>query len=1400
MKNIFVFLFFITFLIPSNPVSDQGLDQVVKAGDVVVVSGANSYALNGSTIVSYLWTVPDEILDENPDIVLNGETLTFTVPSVRNITEYKIELQVEDSNGLMSDVYDADDLIISEYCETSNSLGNSSRYIEIFNPTGSTITLEDWQKYEVWLPKDGEDFTTPGDDFWGKLFFHRAPTDEDATNGIDVEDITTVFPDSLKSFESLVIVKKIDEADTDITEHNAIEWELFSKVGGDEPIAIVKKDGYSHQVIDVLGDGNDPGTAWNVAGVNNASRDHVLLRKSTVVSGNYPDWDTSMGSNATDSEWIVLDDGEFSYAGSHICTACDNFVNIAVSPVPVANAGEDFSSCAETISLMGSGASDDVSYTYSWTSVGLNTISLLNENTSSPSFVSPTNLNSDTEYCFELVVNNGYLSSDADQVCVQVEQNLCPVANAGLDKRYVYNTITSVSFSGSGSYDPNDENEVLSYEWSIPNELAYINQGIDLYQESLVLNIDETLFVSNPTEFSIDLTVVDSGSKASTSDTVKLVLADFKAPDSPNLYAVSYSDYVKLSWDFLSESSLDPVTLYSDFEGYKLYRSDDGGQTWCEPEDQIYNFDGVAVGCIPLIQFDLTQSQDEDHCTYSNSYINCIGGKRGEDVSGYDDTDPWVYLGNNSGLEHIYVDEDVIDGIEYTYTLTAYDSGLKTYSLDYVFSESSESVGEPYDDFGPDGCLDSYEDGLGGCLSIENPNAADPNDDNFGTCSQALCSESNGLYDQGEVWTDLNLNQVWDGDPIYNQETNWSVSNPDHWTSLGQDNLSDESSGVASMESPLGQAGDGNFVSVVPGGLPSNVSDPDETNDGFFGASNDNIGNGNRYWDIVDKSLIKDTYLAFEIQAEYGLNEFGNVVNSFEGNKCESPTLYIWEIDEAFQPIDSYVVPISSLDASKTLQSELDFPGVFENDQNQLVYPNYLVEAMPIMFSDELGAEENWTDLIYGVRFKFDNGYLEYSSSQDLQGNHVPAFRDTYTVEQNADSTLFTSLFVSDERSSSIRYFSESIFYMRPPYKYMVEFSDIPEYPVYEVDSPSTPYSGDSCPEGETTLLPFKIYNVSKNEEVLLEHLDNGLNDGFSENDEGNLVVDQYADGRKDCAWTRSERVLMKERVSTYYTAQDHIMSSNYPGEDNYSYIGIFDYFMFREYGTDDWESNTQYNLGDQVLYQSMIWEAGNIIPNFIPPPSGSDENGKKGWFDCGDDLKCNQSESGYDPFTNPDPEGDDYDSVLNPQGTENDGANDNPWKQAYPWKKGDKFYFTPVAWYADGDKWVVDLGKVGEKSTVSQDNVDDVYVVPNPYRSGSDFGVEGKGILYFRGLPDNCVVNIYTVTGKLVDTFTHSDTDSGQHVWDLKNIKRSKVAPGLYIYHVKSGSYESTGKFSIIR
>ena len=479
----FILLLISSCLIPQNPVSDQGLDQIVEPGSVVTVSGADSYAVDGNSIVSYQWSVHQDILDSNPGLDLASETLVFTAPNASSSAIYSITLQVTDNQGNVSQEYDAENLILSEYCETTTSAGSANKYIEIYNGTGQTITSDDWVNYEVWIAKASSglsgDFMNPEQDFRHKLFFHRLPAESDEGNDIDVGDMSTIYPDDLSHGETLLIVKELESADADLVEHSPLEWNDLSDLSGDEGIALVK-DGLP---VHVVGEGADPGSGWDVAGVNAATKDHVLIRKATVVLGNYLNWDVSAGdingdgvTDADESEWIVLD-MDYSNAGSHNCTSCDNSVDIIVAIPPEANAGADFTTCEETVFLSGSGPLEDGEYTYLWTAPGA--VPLSDENISNPSFVSPANLSEDTVYCFDLVVNDGYVDSDPDSICVTVQANLCPVANAGEDKSFRVNTLSEISLSGLSSYDPN-AGDNLSYEWEQIDQ----NQALSLNGEN----------------------------------------------------------------------------------------------------------------------------------------------------------------------------------------------------------------------------------------------------------------------------------------------------------------------------------------------------------------------------------------------------------------------------------------------------------------------------------------------------------------------------------------------------------------------------------------------------------------------------------------------------------------------------------------------------------------------------------------------------------------------------------------------------------------------------------------------------------------------------------------------------------------------------------------------------
>lgn len=123
-------------------------------------------------------------------------------------------------------------------------------------------------------------------------------------------------------------------------------------------------------------------------------------------------------------------------------------------------------------------------------------------------------------------------------------------------------------------------------------------------------------------------------------------------PPPPNVTAVVYPDSIVLYWDDISESAVDIMTGYQDFEGYKIYRTT-APPSMNEWGDPIYDGNGLLVGFVPEAQFDLNNT-----------------------ISGLDPVYPHLNKGNNSGVVHKWTDTHINQGMTYWYSVTAYDRGV----------------------------------------------------------------------------------------------------------------------------------------------------------------------------------------------------------------------------------------------------------------------------------------------------------------------------------------------------------------------------------------------------------------------------------------------------------------------------------------------------------------------------------------------------------------------------------------------------------------------------------------------------------------------------------------------------------------------------------------------------
>ena len=148
-----------------------------------------------------------------------------------------------------------------------------------------------------------------------------------------------------------------------------------------------------------------------------------------------------------------------------------NQVQVA-NTAPIANAGPDQTVDAnETVNLDGSGSSDadGDTLTYLWTAP--NGIVLSDATAVNPTFTAPE-FSTNTDLTFSLVVNDGQVNSNTDEVVITVNQvqvaNTAPIANAGPDQTVDANEM--VNLDGSGSSDA--DGDTLTYLWTAPDGIV----------------------------------------------------------------------------------------------------------------------------------------------------------------------------------------------------------------------------------------------------------------------------------------------------------------------------------------------------------------------------------------------------------------------------------------------------------------------------------------------------------------------------------------------------------------------------------------------------------------------------------------------------------------------------------------------------------------------------------------------------------------------------------------------------------------------------------------------------------------------------------------------------------------------------------------------------------------
>jgi photosystem II stability/assembly factor-like uncharacterized protein len=142
---------------------------------------------------------------------------------------------------------------------------------------------------------------------------------------------------------------------------------------------------------------------------------------------------------------------------------------------------------------------------------------------------------------------------------------------------------------------------------------------------------------------------------------------------------------------------------------------------------------------------------------------------------------------------------------------------------------------------------------------------------------------------------------------------------------------------------------------------------------------------------------------------------------------------------------------------------------------------------------------------------------------------------------------------------------------------------------------------------------------------------------------------------------------------------------------------------------------------------------------------------------------------------------------------------------------EGDELELVTIKPFTRADEYrfrVTDQNLPRVESVLVEDVLKAIKVVPNPYvvthvgepnPFGSSAGVRQ---LHFTHLPVQCTIRVFNVSGQLVQTINvNNNPGVNRYIWDMRNSSGHEIPYGVYIYHVEApGVGEMTGKFAVIK
>jgi hypothetical protein len=265
--------------------------------------------------------------------------------------------------------------------------------------------------------------------------------------------------------------------------------------------------------------------------------------------------------------------------------------------------------------------------------------------------------------------------------------------------RYYWNNIANRDPDGEGpsnAYDPDDLNRdgKDDWTWERPFPAGSEEQYSSGYKCEFMMSAGDSTFTLRPGETdTLIVAIVMGDSRDQLLENARFAKLLYESnfnpirpPLEPTVRAYSTDGTIKLVWGNRSENrALNQANSRETFQGYRLFRSTDGGVTW--GDKFITNSRGDRVDFSPVKQWDLKDTiagPSRINPTFnlgSNTGLEEIMEVVARDTTIFERsaTGDTLFFGNfragDTTGRRIWTDRNVVNGIRYLYAVTAYSPG-----------------------------------------------------------------------------------------------------------------------------------------------------------------------------------------------------------------------------------------------------------------------------------------------------------------------------------------------------------------------------------------------------------------------------------------------------------------------------------------------------------------------------------------------------------------------------------------------------------------------------------------------------------------------------------------------------------------------------------------------------